>query len=295
MAQRCLPAIIFSLSVLWLFPASAAIAEEGRAGDSSYEFAESLFVEGDYYRAITEYKRFLFHHPTHTQIEKAQLRIAESLFRAKRWKETIDSVEVFLLRFPNSGLRIDAMFLKASAEKERKLTDKALNTLEEIVRTAPSPERDRALYETVMIYLEQGKRSGASTAVDGLSVTGPFSKAVPILREGLEEIDRLPRKSPALAGTLAAVVPGSGHLYAERPKDALAAFLLNASFALAAVELCRHEHYAAAGVFLFFELGWYGGNIYSAVGSAHKFNKRIEDDFVLDLRTRANSTINTAQ
>ena len=205
----------------------------------------------------------------------------------------MDSAEAFLLRFPDSDLRTDALFLKASAEREGKRNDKALKTLEEIIGTAEPPERQRALYQTVMIHLEEGQWDAASSALDALSPTGPFSRAAPILREGVDEIDRLPQKSPALAGTLAAVLPGSGHLYTERPKDALIAFLLNASFALAAVELYRHEHYTAAGVFLFFEIGWYGGNIYSAIGSAHKFNKRTRDEFVLDLRTRSDKTVKT--
>jgi tetratricopeptide (TPR) repeat protein len=293
MAQRCLLAI---LPLLFLFPPpsyAAAIAGDRAEGSSSYEFAESLFLEGDYYRAITEYKRFLFHHPNHPQVERACLRIAESLLRGKRWKEAVDSVEAFLLRFSRSGFRIDALFLKASAERESKSSDQALKTLEEIIRTAPPPARDRALYEAAMICLDQGKWSRASAAADALSATGRFAEAAPILRGGLEEIDRLPQKSPALAGTLAAVLPGSGHLYTERPKDALVAFLLNASFALAAVQLYRNENYAAAGIFLFFEIGWYGGNIYSAVGSAHKFNRRTKEDFVLDLRRRSDSAIKT--
>jgi hypothetical protein len=202
-------------------------------------------------------------------------------------------VEAFLLRFPHGDFRIDALFLKASAERELKSGDQALKTLEEIIRTASPSERQRAFYQTAMICLDQAQWDRASTAVNALSVTGRFSGAVPILREGIEEIDRLPHKSPALAGTLAAILPGSGHLYTERPKDALVAFLLNASFALAAVQLYRNENYAAAGIFLFFEIGWYGGNIYSAVGSANKFNRRTQDDFVLDLRTRSDSAIQT--
>lgn len=28
------------------------------------------------------------------------------------------------------------------------------------------------------------------------------------------------------------------------------------------------------GILLFFEAGWYGGNIYNAVNNAHKYNRR---------------------
>ncbi len=96
----------------------------------------------------------------------------------------------------------------------------------------------------------------------------------------------LPKKSPAVAGSLAAILPGAGHLYTERPRDALVAFLLNGAFIVAAVELFRHDNYWAGGIVTFFEVGWYAGNIYSAVSSAHKYNKKVQDDYLEQLRNQ---------
>jgi hypothetical protein len=47
-------------------------------------------------------------------------------------------------------------------------------------------------------------------------------------------IDDIQQKSPAVAGTLAAILPGAGHLYTERPRVALVAFLLNVAFIVSA-------------------------------------------------------------
>ncbi|MBW2651408.1 MAG: hypothetical protein JRC66_10550, partial [Deltaproteobacteria bacterium] len=47
------------------------------------------------------------------------------------------------------------------------------------------------------------------------------------------------------------------------------------------------EKYVTGGIVTFFELGWYSGNIYSAVSSAHKFNRRTKKDFLQGLRDRA--------
>ena len=105
---------------------------------------------------------------------------------------------------------------------------------------------------------------------------------------GLENIGNIPHKSPAVAGTLAAIVPGAGHLYTQRRRDALVAFLLNGVFIWSAVELFDDEKYVTGGIVTFFELGWYTGNIYSAVSSAHKFNKRTKKDFLQGLRDRVN-------
>ncbi|MEI6357230.1 MAG: hypothetical protein WCP53_09010, partial [Verrucomicrobiota bacterium] len=76
----------------------------------------------------------------------------------------------------------------------------------------------------------------------------------------------------------------AGHLYAERPRDALVAFLLNGAFIWGAAELFHHDNYVAGGIFAFFELGWYSGNIYSAVSSVHKYNRNKESDFIQKLK-----------
>jgi hypothetical protein len=112
----------------------------------------------------------------------------------------------------------------------------------------------------------------------------PLSGSANAIASELLHIDDLPRKSPATAGTLAAILPGAGHLYTERPTDALVAFLLNGAFIFGAIELFRHENYVAGGIVTFFELGWYTGNIYSAVSSAHKYNKRVKEDFIEHLK-----------
>lgn len=40
------------------------------------------------------------------------------------------------------------------------------------------------------------------------------------------------------------------------------------------------------GILLFFESGWYLGNIYNAVSSAYKYNRRSEQQFMEDLQGR---------
>ena len=91
---------------------------------------------------------------------------------------------------------------------------------------------------------------------------------------------------PGLAGTLAAVLPGSGHFYTGRKRDGTVAFLLNAAFIWGAVESYNKENYALGGILTFFELGWYFGNIYSAVSSAHKYNRRLKDEYIKSLKEK---------
>jgi hypothetical protein len=120
-----------------------------------------------------------------------------------------------------------------------------------------------------------------------ISPDSPLSSSFKTISSGLDNIDNLPQKSASVAGSLSAILPGSGLLYTERPVNALVAFLLNGAFIYAAIELFRHDNYVAGGIVTFFEIGLYTGNIYSSVSSAYKYNKRIKDSFIKDLIDRS--------
>ena len=81
-------------------------------------------------------------------------------------------------------------------------------------------------------------------------------------------------------------MPGAGQLYAGRTKDAVIALVVNGLFIAGAWESYQRENYVASAVLVLFEMGWYSGNIYSAVNSAHRFNDARRADAIRDLRKR---------
>jgi TM2 domain-containing membrane protein YozV len=93
-------------------------------------------------------------------------------------------------------------------------------------------------------------------------------------------------KDPTVAGVLA-IVPGAGHLYCERPRDALISFLLNGALIYAAYEAFDEDLEVLGAVIAFFELSFYAGNIYSAVSSAHKYNRDEKNRFLNSLKKEA--------
>jgi hypothetical protein len=98
--------------------------------------------------------------------------------------------------------------------------------------------------------------------------------------------DLLPYKDPVTAGVMAGIVPGLGHVYVSRYKDAIVAFLLNGLFIWATIESFHQDHNVLGGILAFFEVGWYAGNIYSAVNVTHKWNRKVRDDFRKGLEDR---------
>jgi hypothetical protein len=83
---------------------------------------------------------------------------------------------------------------------------------------------------------------------------------------------------------LLSIVPGGGQLYCNRYQDAMTAFLINAGLIWAAWEAFDNEQYALGSVISFVEFGFYAGNIYGAVSSAHKYNR----DRIAEFRERLN-------
>jgi TM2 domain-containing membrane protein YozV len=177
--------------------------------------------------------------------------------------------------------------MRGQAEKQLKRYPDALSTFDELIKSQSLAFSDKASYERTMILVEQEEWVKAREAFATLSEDNPLYSSALRFSQGLERIDQIPQKSPAVAGTLAAILPGAGHLYTERPRDALVSFLLNGSFIWAAIELFRNNNYVAGGIVTFFEIGWYSGNIYSAVSSAHKFNRRVQDEFIQGLKEKS--------
>lgn len=270
---------------LFLSQGDAGAGEGDR--EKQLGFAESLYSEGDYYRAITEYKRFNFIYPVDLLVEKSDFRIGECYFKAKRWSEAIDVFKPFILKYPRGSFRDNAIFMRGQAEKQLKRYPDALSTFDELIKSQSSAFSDKAKYERAMILVEQEEWLKAREAFATLSEDNPLYSSAIRFSQGLERMDQIPQKSPAVAGTLAAILPGAGHLYTERPRDALVSFLLNGSFIWAAIELFRNNNYVAGGIVTFFEIGWYSGNIYSAVSSAHKFNRRVQDEFIQGLKEKS--------
>jgi len=279
---------VFFLVFVFLVTAPCNVRGDGPSDcERQLAFAESLFDESDFYRAIGEYKRLIFLCPDAKALcEEAYFKIGLSYFSAKQWQGAREAFDAFLENFPDSRMAGKALYFKGLSEKNLSLHGEALTTFAHVIEIESGEPRARAIYQSalVLVEMEEWKRAGElfSQVPEESDLRGPAR----VFSTGLENIGNLPYKSPTTAGTLAAVLPGAGHLYTERPKDALVAFLLNGVFIWSAVELFEDDEYVTGGIVTFFELGWYTGNIYSAVSSAHKFNKRTKKDFIQGLKDR---------
>jgi hypothetical protein len=277
--------------ILWLFfffflCGAASAQEEGkRVVDEKAQMGlgDYFFEDGDFYRAITEYKRFLFFFPESLRAEEALWKIASSYFQGKKWDEALSAADDLLKKHPSSPWAPEAILLKGRCWMEKKEFSQArhyfLLAREMAAGTGIAQE---AQWQTAVSFLREDRWKEAAAEFRKVEPSSRLYPRAEYWAQGLEGIEEVPQKSPTTAGILA-VLPGAGHLYCERYRDAGIAFVLNAAFIWGMVESFKHENYVVGGILTFFELGWYSGNIYSAVSSAHKYNRNKKKEYLDNL------------
>ncbi len=262
--------------------------EEVFSEEKQYDFAMSLFNEGEYYRAITEWKRFIYYFPKSNLIDDATLFIGKSYFMGEKYDDAINKFMDFREAFPDSNLIPECLYLRGITHFKKEEYHLARG-LFELVRTKypDSIWADKSVIMNSWSYAKEGDFHEANAKIKQEKIMD--EKLRLMVKEFSSEIEKgemIPKKSPRTAGLLAAILPGSGHFYLGRYKDGTVAFLLNASFIWGAVASFQQGNYAVGGILTFFEVGWYTGNIYSAVGAAHKYNKLEEDRFRDDIEKK---------
>lgn len=247
--------------------------------DKQFQFAESYFAKAEYYRAISEYNRFIYFFPQDERVEQAMYKVGESYFKGQRFKKAIDSFNALIDKYHDTDLAVKSYFSVAQCYVRLKQLALARTVLDNVLRvTDNSDVRDEVMYRQGWIYLEMDQWEKARAAFNGIGSKNRDSYGVEKLLGDMNKKKILKTKSPTAAGWLA-VVPGAGHLYCKRYRDALIAFLLNGAMILAAYESFDNGNEALGGLITFFEIGLYSGNIYSAVSSAHKYNRKQKRDF----------------
>lgn len=88
-----------------------------------------------------------------------------------------------------------------------------------------------------------------------------------------------PYKSPALAGVMSAIIPGSGKMYVGEWGDGITALLVTSLFAFLAYDNFKADHTTRAWIFTGLGAFFYAGNIYGSIAAAQIFNAKVDFDF----------------
>lgn len=268
---------------LLIFGFEQACAQE--SPDELWEFAGHLYQQGDFYRAVGEYQRFRFLFPDDPRAGEGELQIG----RCYRLGGDFDKALSFFLalfqrepRRPQGRTALVEMI--AMLEAQRRYHEAAYWGERFVALYPDDPEGEAVLVRLAWLYMDAGDYRQARATLEKIPLGSPRYPAARSLIQVLEERPYQAPKSPELAGTLAAILPGAGHLYLGRPAQAATSFVLNGLFILGAVTAFSHDSPVLGGILLFFELGWYQGGIRSAAAAAREVNAEEERRYRQELR-----------
>jgi hypothetical protein len=272
---NCFPGLLFLIllpSLVWSNPTFFPPGEEAQ-----FAFARHLLEQPDHFRAITEFKRYLFLYPSGAKADESNYLLGEALFQTKSVHEALNHWEGVLKQSPDTPFKEEIQFKIGKVLWDLGREEEALLRWEKIAQEGISSIKPAAARAVLWGLIKQKRYDQARLRLKIFSLS-------PSEKEAHESFflkaEHLPLKSPITAGTLAAILPGAGHWYLDRHQDALIAFSINGLFAWAAVSSFQQGNNGLGVLLSFIELTWYSGNIYSAVNTAHKINRKQESDFL---------------
>ncbi len=278
---RRLPPILLLLFAL--AAASPLYAEDGAillTGDIQLKLADAFMDEGEYYRAITEFKKFLILFPDSEKMDYVAFRIGLAYLKGEEYEAAARSFQSLREKYPGSGYAIQAGYLEGFSQWKKKSYDRARTTLGILADQYPESEyAPRALVVISLAALDEDKEEVSRRAMERFLDRYPSHPGAQSVREAETLLDRyreLPEKSPALAGILSAILPGSGYIYAEHYGDGITAFLINGLFIAGTVTAIHQENYGVAGIVGGVGVPFYLGNIYGSANAAKKRNLEVK-------------------
>jgi len=250
------------------------------SSDKQFEYATHLFNNKEFYRAISEYHRFMFFFPKSEKKYDAQYQIAMCYVQGKQYDNAITVFQQLIEESPSNKLTQNALFQMSLCHEKLNHKFNAQNILFEIISNTDDKQiKDKALYQLGIQSILWGDLQEARSFFNSVSSQNQKKYNISwILNQELKDIQSS-KKSPFLAGLLA-LIPGGGHIYCKRYRDAILSFLINGGILFAAFESFDHDQPGLGAMISLFEAGFYVGNIYSAISCAHKYNRNYRQQWI---------------
>jgi len=263
-----------------------------QAGTSSEirTFADSLYKEQDYYRAITEYKRHLHRYPKDSDSDEVNFSIGFSYYQGNKYDAATPYFQK--LSTDSSPLSPSAQFLLGQNHLMAERYEPALREWRQFSYSHPNHSfRDAVHYQMSWVHFLKEDLQLMKKELSQIHAA-PYQSRASAFMNSMSRWDERPSLSPWLAGIFSAILPGSGQWYTGRFWDGLSALVINSLFAYGIYYTLDRNYNVGAGVLTFVGIGFYGGNIASAIGSAHKYNQRTKTSLREEFRIKYGLKLN---
>ena len=272
--------IFFFVIILLFFFISVSFSKTITINDDrQFALAKKYMIDGDFDLSVSEFKKFIVFFPNDSRIEEAHYNISLAYFKGKAFLRSIKESEKLLDKFPFGAFSSKAYILIAENHKFLGNFKNLKGVMYNFIASAKNNnEKDEAYYQYAWFLFEIGEYQEGKKYLLKISKTNQEKYNLKTLNKKLLLLNRLSKKDPKIAGTLA-LIPGLGFAYCNRYKDALVAFLFNAGLIFGASKAFENNNTALGAIVGVVELGFYTGNVYGSISSAHKYNKKQKNLF----------------
>ena len=250
-------------------------------------------LQGDVYRAITQYELYLMEQPPADEADAVRLKIAWMYLQSEKLPAAASALkEIIENRAPYDRLAVWARLYYADVARLAEQGNVAQRTYQSLIGECQQLVEfgeqkgagDSGVGEGDCRFIEAYAALGLASHHAGqhdfervteqlrsLPQGSPLKPKAEAIAVNIEGID-IPRKRPVLAGALS-IVPGLGHIYIEQYGQGLVAAAWNGVFIWALVDSARDRNFGQVALIGLVESVWYFGTMFGASAGAHRFNR----------------------
>ena len=208
-------ALFFLLSVFLYCPCFAESKAVLLTDEVQLKIAEAFMEEKEYYRAVTEYKKYLILFPASDKCGYAHFQIGTAYYNGEEYESAAKAFALLRQSGPEESYSARSGYFEALSYWKLKKLSEAMLTFRETAAAHPQSElAPLALAASSLVALEKGDIAGSRADMTLFMARYPEHPGWDRIREArsmLSEHESLPRKSGVLAGILSAILPGSGY------------------------------------------------------------------------------------
>ncbi len=262
--------------------------------EQSYKYAKSLLQKKDYYRSITEFKRYIFFGKNKKKREKAQFYIGLNYLQAKNFKNAREYF--YNISDDPSHSQRELSLLKIADSYFYEETDqiKEMKTYyfyplqfstDYYIRYLNEYKNDYSYYKEAYIklikinILNLNQYRSFYLINNSQIKNKKYKPLLNKLNKKVKVIDDISQKSKVLSTIFSVIIPGTGQMYAGEIKQGFIALGINLAFGLSAYY--TYVNYSKLlGIFIgYYELTFYFGNINNAQLAVEKYNENQKNLF----------------
>jgi len=249
---------------------------ETEASREVLAFADHLFLDGDWYRSISEYRRYLYTVKGRgPEAPRAAMAIGEALLRGEQYDAAARQLDGVAQRTSDTGLRNAALFGSGRAyllDGRPEFAKPRFRLISEDT-AAEMDLREEASWLLAWGHFDAGELDMARELFMAIANGGGrHAETAKGVVASLDEKDSLPTKNILLAGALS-LIPGLGHFYLGQWGIGITSLGWNGLFIVACVLAWVQGQWGPAIVLTLLELGWYSGGIFGAISGAYRHNR----------------------